>query len=100
MLQCINEDKGFEIGDLAYDRFGGEEFLIVLPNTNFRNSCNVAEKIRERIQDLKWKNSDIAVTISGGVGFFYGENAYDLIVKADNLLYKAKRNGRNRIEHE
>jgi diguanylate cyclase (GGDEF)-like protein len=81
-------------------RFGGEEFLIILPNTNLKSSCNAAEKIRKCIQGLKWDIDELRVTISGGVGFLKGEDASKLITKADKSLYKAKENGRNRIECE
>ncbi len=79
-------------------RYGGEEFLIILPNTNQQAASLVAEKVKTNIQSNNSGTKGLTVTISGGVCSFENEDANELIVKADRLLYKAKNNGRNRIE--
>lgn len=85
-------------------RIGGEEFLIILPNTNFQGALKVAERIRQEVFKLKieHKNSVFGVvTISIGVstsipGKF--EKYEELIEDADKNLYIAKSKGRNRVE--
>ncbi|CAH2214889.1 sensor domain-containing diguanylate cyclase [Tepidibacter aestuarii] len=79
-------------------RYGGEEFLIVLPNSNIENTYKKAEKIRNGIKNIRFNNKDAVVTISGGAVQFKEESSKDIVNKADNLLYKAKENGRDRIE--
>ena len=111
----INDEFGHQVGDdvLAkvslilkemlrendmIGRYGGEEFLIVLPNTDAESAYAVAERIRKNIMHYIRINDELAVTISGGVGALVDEDAPQLIRKADQLLYRAKRFGRNRIE--
>jgi len=79
-------------------RYGGEEFLIVIPGTDFSGAYKIAERIRESIEKIKWDNDGLKVTISGGICKFKDEDSEKLITKADRLLYKAKESGRDRIE--
>jgi two-component system, cell cycle response regulator len=88
-------------------RYGGEEFLIICPNTEKPGAVRVAERIRKRVSGHKFlfKNTDIYTTISLGVhstAFHVPVNIEEAIAKlienADRALYKAKNNGRNRIE--
>ena len=82
--------------DLA-GRYGGEEFLVVLPETDCAEAGVVAERIRSQIQSLSWTEPGLKATISGGVAEFVGETADKLLQRADSLLYRAKELGRNRI---
>ena len=76
-------------------RYGGEEFLIVLPETDIKKGVLVAEKIRKKIAD-SFKHPK--VTVSGGVASYrYGLSLEDLISKADKRLYVSKAGGKNRI---
>jgi len=82
-------------------RYGGEEFSIILTNTDKEGAKLAAERIRQSIENgsIKVYDEDLKVTISIGVSTF-PENAQDgqgLIDLADKALYKAKQNGRNRI---
>jgi diguanylate cyclase (GGDEF)-like protein len=79
-------------------RYGGEEFLIVIPGTDSGGAYKTAERIRESIEKIKWDKDGPKVTISGGVCEFKDEDSEKLIAKADKLLYRAKESGRNRIE--
>lgn len=83
----------------AFVRFGGEEFAIVLPNTDAAEGLIIAERIREAIEksEFIYKNKRIHFTISIGVSFYNGETVEEFIEKSDNALYKAKENGRNQI---
>ena len=79
-------------------RYGGEEFLVVFPRTDLEQCRVVAEKIRGNIQNLKWKQPGMKLTISGGTSQLNQNKLNVFIDQADQLLYKAKNNGRNRIE--
>ncbi|MCD4670106.1 MAG: diguanylate cyclase [Actinomycetia bacterium] len=79
-------------------RYGGEEFLIVMPCTESSGAYTTAERIRESIERIKWDRDGLKITISGGVCEFKDEDSEKLIKKADKLLYKGKKSGRNRIE--
>jgi diguanylate cyclase (GGDEF)-like protein len=79
-------------------RYGGEEFLVILPNTSVRCATKFAERIRKEVKELKWSSYDMTLTISGGIAEFYtGVNPADLIIRADKMLYVAKRTGRDKI---
>jgi two-component system cell cycle response regulator len=84
-------------------RYGGEEFALLTPETDQRGALVVAERYRRRIEDFVLVEGDrrLKVTISLGVTFYPHpeiNSVDDLIRLADNALYKAKRNGRNRVE--
>ncbi len=89
-------------GDIAC-RYGGEEFLVALPDTDALAAAEVAERIREAIAGHRFPHGESQpggrVTISGGVAALPedGQNATDLIRHADQALYQAKAGGRNRI---
>lgn len=85
--------------DLA-GRYGGEEFIVVLPGTDLEDATLVAERIREGVRNIDFGVEGLVVTISGGVARMKaeGETKAELVDRADKLLYKAKKNGRNRIE--
>ena len=87
-------------------RYGGEEFTCILPETDLSGALLIAEQIRQGIFNLAipHEKSDIAefVTASLGVVTIHcktDKTAIDLVVKADELLYKAKSSGRNRVVH-
>lgn len=80
-------------------RYGGEEFVIVLPGADFAQSILAAERFRSVIEACEWPYQ--SVTASFGVATL-DESIKDrekLIAVADSALYKAKRNGRNRVWH-
>ncbi len=81
-----------------FARWGGEEFVVLLPNTNGLRAINVAEKIRSRIQFHRFDNG-LKVTASFGVANLKSCKDFDnLILKADEALYRAKERGKNRVE--
>ncbi|HIE59298.1 MAG TPA: GGDEF domain-containing protein [Hydrogenothermaceae bacterium] len=79
-------------------RWGGEEFVILAPETDLDGALNLAEKLRQTVEKHQFptvKN----VTISLGVAqYIDGETPEEFIIRADMALYKAKENGRNRVE--
>lgn len=90
----------------AYDqvgRYGGEEFLVVLPNCEMEQAINQAERMRIRLQESKIladAGIEIPVTASFGVTISdLSDRSPDLFIRvADEALYRAKANGRNRVE--
>jgi Amt family ammonium transporter len=79
-------------------RYGGEEFLVVMPETELANAYILATRIRENIEKFSWDFSETyKITISGGVVENMGEDSIRMIKRADALLYYAKENGRNKI---
>jgi diguanylate cyclase (GGDEF)-like protein len=82
-------------------RYGGEELVIILPETNKVNTIIKAERIRKKIQDLSllFDGKDIKISVSGGVATFPQDavDAQKLIQCADQALYRAKSDGKNRI---
>ena len=81
-------------------RYGGEEFVVVLPNTNSAGAELLAERIRGEIQALQVDALPPNVTITASVGvahYLAGEGMIDLLQRADDLLLIAKRDGRNRV---
>ncbi len=91
----------------AYDsvgRYGGEEFLIVLPNCNWQNILSRANELREFIAHtpLTYSGVERLVTMSMGISVAEVGTKNDtskLLNQADAGLYSAKANGRNRVEH-
>lgn len=82
-------------------RFGGEEFVVLLPQCDFRGAEMIAERIRSKIADTPFIIDGVGhrITISGGYALFTpSESASEFIFRVDEALYAAKRNGRNRIE--
>ncbi|HYZ85303.1 MAG TPA: diguanylate cyclase [Bryobacteraceae bacterium] len=116
----INDTHGHLVGDLAlqtvadrmscglrpYDsvgRYGGEEFLIILPGCDAENTIGYCERLRVAIADEPLQLSATTLAISASFGctalINHGEGeARDLIHVADEALYRAKANGRNRVE--
>jgi len=87
--------KNLRKSDIAV-RYGGEEFLVVLPHTDLRRAAVVAERIRKAIEETKIDKVQVTVSI-GVADNSLVENFKDLIQKADSALYKAKRTGKNKV---
>ena len=75
-------------------RLGGEEFLILLPDTDADAASHVAEKLRAEVAAAP---ADVPVTVSIGLATWDGETAEDLLQRADEALYGAKDAGRDRV---
>lgn len=116
----FNDTHGHQLGDLILKevakilkqsvrqsldivcRYGGEEFVVIMPNTNQSSALVVAERIRETCQDFVFIRNDtpLKVTLSGGVAFLNQETAIselEFFERADKALYLSKEKGRNKI---
>lgn len=109
----VNDEYGHPIGDeilievslllknLTRDadvvgRYGGEEFMVVFLECDYKKALKAAEHIRKAIEKHKFPYID-HLTISGGVSTYNGQDIGKMIMEADQNLYKAKESGRNRI---
>ena len=91
-------------GDFAA-RWGGEEFIALLPNTDAQGALFIAEQIREQIQEMALPSPDglgVKITVSIGVNTRLhgdGDATNEFFSRADEALYTAKEKGRNRVWH-
>ncbi|MDP5031886.1 GGDEF domain-containing protein [Paraglaciecola sp.] len=114
----VNDKFGHDIGDkvlihlasIASDlirkddlvgRVGGEEFIIVLPNSDIHVAQDIANRLLRRIEQYDWSliSSGLKLTASAGVVSYQNEHSLsELLLKADKALYAAKSAGRNKVE--
>lgn len=112
-FKVINDTNGHVVGDLvltdvgkvirrslrktdAVGRYGGEEFLLVLPYTKGIDALVIGDRIRKKVEEYNFKEG-IKLTISGGIKEYFGENIKEYINEADKKLYEAKKTGKNKI---
>lgn len=77
-------------------RYGGEEFMVIFPNTNLIKAVKIAERIRKAVESNLF-NEGLKITISGGVKQYKGENLMEFVHSVDLNLYGAKKQGKNKI---
>lgn len=87
----------------AAARYGGEEFVLILDKTDCKKAKDLVERIRQTIEKLTFRTNDgkdVTLTMSFGIAEYSRRtlNNDDLVEWADQALYKAKANGRNRVE--
>ncbi len=118
-FKSVNDTHGHDIGDAVLKefavrlrrnirgvdlacRFGGEEFVVLMPDTDYRQAQNVAERVRTAVAEREFEigtRQPLTVTVSVGVALNETEtDTPEMILKrADVALYRAKREGRNRV---
>jgi diguanylate cyclase (GGDEF)-like protein len=80
-------------------RYGGEEFLVLFAHTGLKGAVESVGRIIKSVENLKWEKENFKITVSAGVCEKTDEDISTLIKKADDLLYIAKKNGKNRAEY-
>lgn len=83
-------------------RYGGEEFIVLLRNADEQSAQTTAERLRQCVAEAPYRHGqdDLPITASIGCATAYGrESLEQLLHRADTALYRAKREGRNRVEH-
>jgi diguanylate cyclase (GGDEF)-like protein len=111
----INDQLGHAIGDNVLSeiaklivatkrkadiaaRFGGDEFLVLLPETSEKNALVLAERLRKEVESYAvWRDRQLKVTVSIGIAEA-NEELVPLVKWADDALYRAKRAGRNQVQ--
>jgi diguanylate cyclase (GGDEF)-like protein len=81
-------------------RWGGEEFLCLLPETDIHSAATIAERMRSRIQEkvFVWEETGISVKVTVGVSMIKEADTIDeVITRADKALYQGKHSGKNTV---
>lgn len=120
-FKSINDQWGHEVGNLALQnaarvfnqtlrqsdiicRYGGEEFAVILPQTALPLAVNVAERLRQNLEQtaVEFDGNEIYVTASIGVGVYQRSNEFtaeSFVEATDGYMYQAKKQGRNQVCH-
>ncbi|MDL2219670.1 GGDEF domain-containing protein, partial [Ruminococcaceae bacterium OttesenSCG-928-O06] len=83
-------------------RYGGEEFFMLFSGTDLETGRNILERVCRQVEQtvVETNGYTLSVTVSIGMAILIpGENAQELLTRCDKLLYRAKKNGKNRLEY-
>jgi diguanylate cyclase (GGDEF)-like protein len=93
IMECMRRS------DIVF-RYGGEEFVILLRNTQVAGAQLLAERMRKNVENMKFEYNNVKLNISVSIGLAElkeGDDRLKLVERADALLYKAKESGRNKV---
>ncbi len=113
----INDKYGHQFGDFMLQnvariilsniresdrlgRYGGEEFLLILPHTDLESAKTVALRIGRAVEEAGFGENNVRMTVSIGVCSYHGNSLEEFVERADELMYQAKKTGRNRFVSE
>jgi diguanylate cyclase (GGDEF)-like protein len=118
-FKAVNDEYGHIFGDYALrklaavlsevtrkidivSRYGGEEFVFLLPNTNLEQAAHLAERVRKRVEEEVFREGDVQVTLTISLGVSVANpgmmgNPDEFVKRADMACYEAKRLGRNKV---
>lgn len=116
-FKSVNDTYGHQVGDSvlkelsdilkknirtedAVGRWGGEEFLILLPSSSMNEALLLAQKLRRLIEEHSFKTVGQKTASFGLATYHTGDDEKSMVARADEALYRAKENGRNRVEQE
>lgn len=116
-FKSVNDTYGHQVGDSvlkelakilkenirgedAVGRWGGEEFLILLPSCQLEKALLLAEKLRHLIEEYSFETVGQKTASFGLATYHHGDDEKSMVARADEALYRAKENGRNRVEKE
>lgn len=115
-FKAINDKRGHLMGDSVLKtvaqegvqsagrranlyRYGGEELAILIPGQDKEAAMALLEQWRQRVATRQWREADLVVTFSAGLGQWQQESIPQLIEKVDQSLYEAKHSGKNRVHY-
>lgn len=113
-LKGINLEHGYALGDMILrdvghairravreidlvGRYGGEEFLVILPNTAIDNCRGTAERIQQTVASLRWEQGEVRITVSGSMAQLKNHTPADLLKQVSDLLGATKNQGVGRM---
>ncbi|TXI04264.1 MAG: GGDEF domain-containing protein, partial [Pseudorhodobacter sp.] len=115
-FKSINDTHGHPVGDdvlwavarkgrqiagkeATLYRYGGEELAIIIPGEDSVRARRLVEQWRTQVAQRSWREPELVVTFSAGLGLRRKESAEQLLARVDQALYQAKDAGKNRVHH-